>query len=206
MSVNLRAAAADYLAGRRARGYRLECHDSLIAGFLAGLEARSGTAIGVVDAVEFARDTPSTSRRRPAQRLQVIRGLAVYVHALDAYLVVRATTPAAPTGTLLVGSRGGRLNPSTARALFRSVVNDCKLEPRPGCAAPRSHDFRHSFAVDSLIDAHRQGVDVDARIAVLAAYLGHVDPANTYWYLTASPELMTIVAERMSAHQRRVRP
>ena len=309
MSVNLRAAAADYLAWRRARGYRLECHDSLIAGFLAGLEARSVTVIRVADALEFARDTPSTRRRRPAQRLQVIRGLAAYVHALDpaaaeliphrlitgpvtrgipylytsdqteqlmaraallqpasiaaalhtliglvaatgmrsgeafgldvedldrdrkllrvagkyakqrlvplhpttiealdAYLVVRATTPAAPTGALFVGPRGGRINSNTARALFRRVVNDCELEPRPGCAAPRLHDFRHSFAVGSLIDVHRQGVDVDARIAVLAAYLGHVNPANTYWYLTASPELMTIVAERMSAHQHPSRP
>lgn len=53
--------------------------------------------------------------------------------------------------------------------------------------------------MNSLIDAHRQGVDVDARVAVLATYLGHTEPVNTYWYLTASPELMTLVRARTSA-------
>ena len=308
MSVDLRAAAADYLAVRRARGYRLEGHDSLIAGFLDGLEARAVTVISVADALLFAHATPTARRRRHAERLHVIRDLAAYVHALDptaaelipdrliagpvtrpipylytpeqtvqlmaraaalvpepfaaairtliglaaatglrsgealgldvedvdrdgqllrvvgkygkqrlvplhpstidaldAYLHVRASTPAAPTGALLVGPRGGRLNSNTAHALFRAVVNDCGLEPRPGCSAPRLHDFRHSFAVDTLIDAHRLGVDVDARIAVLATYLGHVDPAGTYWYLTASPQLMALVSDRMTAHQHRSR-
>jgi integrase/recombinase XerD len=55
--------------------------------------------------------------------------------------------------------------------------------------------------VNSLIEAHRQGVDVDARIAILATYLGHVDPLNTYWYLTASAELMTLVSDRITAHR-----
>ena len=47
---------------------------------------------------------------------------------------------------------------------------------------PRLHDFRHAFAVGTLIDPHRQGRDVDACIAVLATYLGHVAPSHTYWY------------------------
>jgi integrase/recombinase XerD len=51
--------------------------------------------------------------------------------------------------------------------------------------------------VHSLIDAHRQGVDLDARVAVLATYLGHVDPVHTYWYLTATPELMALVRARL---------
>jgi len=55
--------------------------------------------------------------------------------------------------------------------------------------------------VNTLIDAHRDGVDVDARIATLANYLGHVDPSHTYWYLTASPQLMQTVRERLAAHQ-----
>ena len=41
--------------------------------------------------------------------------------------------------------------------------------------------------MNSLIDAHRDGVDVDARLALLATYLGHVDPLNTYWYYSDSP-------------------
>jgi integrase len=92
---------------------------------------------------------------------------------------------------------------NTARAAFRIIANDCRLPTRPGCGEPRLHDLRHMFAVNSLIDAHRQGVDVDARLAALSNYLGHVNPANTYWYLTASPALMTIVSDRISAYQKR---
>jgi len=56
--------------------------------------------------------------------------------------------------------------------------------------------------VNALIDAHRDGLDVDARIALLATYLGHVNPLNTYWYLTASAELMALVSDRIAAYRR----
>lgn len=124
------------------------------------------------------------------------------VEALIGYLQTRSSR-AAPTGPLLVGPKGGRLNLNTARAVFRAVVDDCELPAQPGRGRPRLHDLRHVFAVNSLIDAHRQGADVDARIAALATYLGHVNPANTYWYLTASPELMAVVSDRLTAHQNR---
>ena len=59
--------------------------------------------------------------------------------------------------------------------------------------------FRHSFAVRTLIDWQRSGVDIDGHIGVLSTYLGHVSPADTYWYLSASPELMALAAERLDA-------
>src|SRR5699024_3940794 len=65
---------------------------------------------------------------------------------------------------------------NVARA-FRTVASDCALPVGPGNSAPRLHDLRHSFAVTTLVEAHRAGADVDARIAALATYLGHVSPA-----------------------------
>lgn len=50
----------------------------------------------------------------------------------------------------------------------------------------------------TLINWHRDGVDIDARMAVLSTYLGHVNPAGTYWYLSASPELMALAAARLN--------
>ncbi len=301
MSVDLAGAAADYLADRRARGHRLADHDYLIRAFLDGLDARGVTTITVSDSVAFALQ-PNTTARWHAVRLQVVRGLAAYVHRLDgasaelippgliAFKVTRripylysqaqigqlmagtatlgpphlaatvrtligllaatglrggeaaalniedvradeavmtvtgkngrqrlvplhpstlaaldtyrrsGPNPTATTGPLLVGGGGGRLNMNTARAAFRTVATACDLPTSPGCGPPRLHDLRHLFAVNSLIDAHRNGVDIDARIATLAVYLGHADPTNTYWYLTASAELMTIVAARVTAH------
>lgn len=62
---------------------------------------------------------------------------------------------------------------------------------------PRIHDLRHTFAVRTLIDGYRGGVDVAAMLPVLSTYLGHVEPANTYWYLSAVPELMQLTAARL---------
>jgi integrase len=308
MSVDLRTAATDYLAGRRARGHRLADHDWLIGSFLDGLERRGVTTITVTDALAFAQAPSGTQRRWHGVRLHVLRGLAAHVHTVDpasaqlipdrllmapydrrvpylyseaqirqlinrteiltppvmastmrtligllsatglrsgeagaldvedlrvseqqlavtgkngrerripvhastidalvAYQQTRAA--AAPSTTaLLIGPKGKRLNMNYARAAFRAVVADCELTDRPGCGSPRLHDLRHTFAVNSLIDAHRDGVNVDARLAALATYLGHVDPTGTYWYLTASPELMAVVSARMTAHQYRRRP
>jgi len=122
------------------------------------------------------------------------------VAALLDYLKLRARF-APPTGPLLIGVKGGRLNLASARTAFRALADDCRLPITPGCRAPRLHDTRHTFAVNTLIDAHREGADVDARIATLTNYLGHVDPAYSYWYLTASPQLMQIVRDRISAWQ-----
>jgi integrase/recombinase XerD len=57
--------------------------------------------------------------------------------------------------------------------------------------------MRHSFAVATLLDWYQAGLDVQARLPLLSAYLGHVDPKSTYWYLHAAPELLTLAAQRL---------
>jgi hypothetical protein len=53
--------------------------------------------------------------------------------------------------------------------------------------------------VRTLIEWQRSGANVDEHIGVLSNFLGHVSPADTYWYLSASPELMELAAERLCA-------
>jgi integrase/recombinase XerD len=65
--------------------------------------------------------------------------------------------------------------------------------------APRVHDLRHRMVVRRIQAWHAQGADVDAKIAVLATYLGHVEVRDVYWYLSAVPELMNIIADRFEA-------
>jgi integrase/recombinase XerD len=65
---------------------------------------------------------------------------------------------------------------------------------------PRAHDLRHSFAVRTLLGWYRDGADVAALLPRLSTYLGHVEPASTYWYLSAAPELMALAAERIERH------
>ena len=63
---------------------------------------------------------------------------------------------------------------------------------------PRAKDLRHAFAIRTLIDWQRSG-EIAPRIATLSTYLGHVSPAETYWYLSATPELMGLAAQRLHA-------
>ena len=60
--------------------------------------------------------------------------------------------------------------------------------------------MRHSFAVATLTDWYRSGADVPAMMPRLATYLGHTDPKNTFWYLSAAPELMALAGQRLDAH------
>ena len=68
-----------------------------------------------------------------------------------------------------------------------------------GKRGPSLHHLRHTFAVNRLIAWYRDGEDVNARIPELSVYLGHVKPQNTYWYLSATAELLELAAQRFEA-------
>lgn len=62
---------------------------------------------------------------------------------------------------------------------------------------PRIHDFRHSYTIKTIINCYKANTDVDQIMSLLATYLGHKKPSDTYWYLTNVPELMALAAERL---------
>jgi integrase/recombinase XerD len=66
------------------------------------------------------------------------------------------------------------------------------------CRTRHNHDLRHSFAVRTLIGWYRDSANVEAMLPRLSTYLGHLHPANTYWYLSAAPELLGLAAERLA--------
>ncbi|HEX9518197.1 MAG TPA: tyrosine-type recombinase/integrase [Streptosporangiaceae bacterium] len=105
--------------------------------------------------------------------------------------------PAPATPGFFVSTRGTRLAYSDANKTFRALIGKAGLEGRGQRHRPRAHDLRHSFAVATLLRWHEEGADVDARLPLLSAMLGHADPASTYWYLQAAPELLALVAERL---------
>lgn len=61
---------------------------------------------------------------------------------------------------------------------------------------PRIHDFRHTFAVRRLLKWYKEGANLDQKILALSTYLGHVQVTDTYWYLSAVPELLAIVSDK----------
>jgi integrase/recombinase XerD len=67
------------------------------------------------------------------------------------------------------------------------------------CRLCRARHNRHRFAVQTLLRWYRAGDDVERRLPLLSTYLGHVQVADTYWYLTACPELMGAAVQRLEA-------
>jgi hypothetical protein len=51
-----------------------------------------------------------------------------------------------------------------------------------------------TFAVHRVMLWHEHGTDIDQAMLSLSTYMGHAKISNTYWYMTAVPELMAIAA------------
>ena len=118
--------------------------------------------------------------------------------ALHAYLRRRIELrPVVETQALLITATGKRLERNNVERQFRQLRRQAGLTPRPGTRPPRIHDIRHTFAVRTMLDSYRDGGDPVARLAQLVTYLGHADPAASYWYLSAAPDLLALAAARL---------
>lgn len=87
---------------------------------------------------------------------------------------------------------GHQLDGGDVRRTFYHLSRQIGLRGMNDGHGPRLHDFRHRFAVETLLGWYRSGQDVERRLPVLSTYLGHVHVSDTYWYLSAHPELMTL--------------
>jgi integrase len=96
-----------------------------------------------------------------------------------------------------VAERGGRLLHQYVHRVFWRLSRETGLR-RPGDhSGPRVHDFRHRFAIQTLLGWYREGMDIEQQLPVLSTYLGHAYVRDTYWYLSACPELMQAAAQRL---------
>jgi len=303
MTGPLREALGDYLALRRALGYRLDRPEKLLNQFLTHLRAAGQDIVTVGNALEWAQMPRNGAPNWWGYRLSVVRSFATYLHALDpahevpaadllpqrpqratpylysaadiTALIAAASSLSTPlrratvatligllavtgirvgeaialdrsdidlsTGRLLVrygkfdktrelwlhhttldalkryqrlrdraapptdttaffvSAAGTRLLYCNVHNTFHRLVALAGLTPRSTSCRPRIHDLRHAFAVHAMIDAYATGQDGQARLTLLSTWLGHVHPASTYWYLSASPELMAIAGQRLEA-------
>jgi integrase len=99
--------------------------------------------------------------------------------------------------TFFVAEQGGRLLHQYVYPVFWQLSREIGLR-RPGDrSGPRVHDFRHRFAIRTLLDWYREGRNVEQQLPALSTYLGHTCVRDTYWYLSACPELMEEAARRL---------
>jgi integrase/recombinase XerD len=171
-------------------------HETLI-GVLAATGMRVGEAIrldrGDIDWAEgvlLIRESKfGKSRQVPV--------LGCTLAALDRYADVRdQLCPRPATPSFFVSVRGTRLIYAVVQQVFRRLC-DAAGVGAGSAIRPRIHDFRHSFAVSTLLEWYRAGEDVEARLPTLSTYLGHRDPRSTYWYLSAAPELLALASGRL---------
>jgi integrase len=117
--------------------------------------------------------------------------LRSYADWRDAHLGSRRST------YFFVAERGGRSLHQYVHRVFWRLSREIGLR-RPGDrTGPRVHDFRHRFAIRTLLGWYREGMDVEQQLPVLSTYLGHACVRDTYWYLSACPELMQEAAQRL---------
>jgi integrase len=121
------------------------------------------------------------------------------VSALRDYTRLRDTScPTPATPAFFISARGRRMARSELNQTFTKLIREVCLEGRGGARRrPRPHDLRHTLAVRTLLGWLQAGQDVDRLMPLLSTYLGHVDPASTYWYLEAVPELLEVISRRL---------
>jgi integrase len=97
--------------------------------------------------------------------------------------------------SFFLSSVGTRVLLQNFQHVFLRLLRHTQLDRGRG-RRPRIHDLRHTFAMTIVRDWYRAGVDVERRLPQLSTYLGHVSPSSTYWYLTATPELLALAGKR----------
>lgn len=110
--------------------------------------------------------------------------------------------PAVDLQAFFLTQQSKPVSESQVRATFASLRRSLGWTGRDG-RPPRIHDLRHTFAVRRLLLWYEEGADVDHKIAALSTYLGHVKVSDTYWYLSAVPELLAVTSARFEHHKRR---
>lgn len=97
--------------------------------------------------------------------------------------------------SFFVSEQGRQIDLYNLRYAFRCLVPRLGINPRPGQRRPTLHSFRHTFAVNRLRQWYETGADVRALLPNLSVYLGHLDLASSFWYLSATPELLGAAAQ-----------
>ena len=192
----------DLLAAARTLGppgsLRAATHETLF-GLIAAAGLRVSEAMDLLDidvdlkqGMVTIRQTKFAKSRQLPLHSTTIAALQRYRRLRNRHIVVTPETP------FFVGShgkyRGQRLRIHNVDRIFVGLRKQLGWINRGAHHAPRIHDLRHTFAVRRVMLWHEHGADIDQAMLALSTYMGHAKISNTYWYLTAVPELMAVAA------------
>lgn len=141
-----------------------------------------------------------TVRMTKYRKTRLVPLHATTAAALRAYTKFRdRILPKAESDRFFVNIHGLPLPYSTVRTVFRKLCND--LHILGNSRHPRMHDLRHTFACRRIQAWSETGIDVTSHLPALSTYLGHAKVTDTYWYLTATPDLMAWAAAKFEQYE-----
>lgn len=166
-------------------------------GLLAATGLRIGEALSLrVGDIDHVNNVLVIKAAKSDERLVPIHPTTTIALIDYIALPARAATHPDPDGPIFVTANGTGYVYVSFQAMFRRVREAAGLFPR-GRSRPRLHDLRHTFATAHMTAAYAHHGDPDRVLSLLATWLGHSDAAHTYWYLSATSELMALAAGRL---------
>jgi integrase/recombinase XerD len=104
-----------------------------------------------------------------------------------------------------VAELGKPLSYEACRETFATLLARAAIRQPSRGGRPGLHSLRHTFTVERMVEWQRAGLPLKELLPTLSVYLGHVQPAHTYWYMSATPELLATAADAFAqyAGQRR---
>jgi integrase len=170
-----------------------------VIGLLAATGLRISEALNLrVDDIDFDDDVLVIKAGKSAERLVPVHPSTTVTLADYIALPARTVTRPDPNGPVFVTAGGTGYAYVSFFPLFKRARQAAGLTPR-GRARPRLHDLRHTFATAHMTAAYAHHKDPDRVLSLLATWLGHSDAAHTYWYLTATGELMALAANMLES-------
>lgn len=177
----LQAATAETLIGLLA-----------VAGLRAGEVIRLDRAdLDLDEGLLTLRNSKAGKSRHVPLHPSTTEALRAYLHRRDQLF------PCPSSPALFISTTGTRLRSGNLRTVFAGLAGRAGLAASGPRTRPRLGDLRHAFAVQTVLAWYAADADVAARLPVLSTYLGHVSPASTYRYLSASPPLLAAAARRL---------
>jgi integrase len=202
---------ADLLAAARrlgpAEGLRCAVYETLF-GLIASTGMRISEALALLNKDVNLKYGMLTIHQTKFGKSRQIPLHPSTVAALRRYLWMRSLVGSfeQDEAPLFIGTRGRRLGQALdsrqVHRIFISIRKQLGWSNRGAHHAPRIHDLRHTFVVRRILLWMAQGMDIDQSMLSLSTYVGHAHVTNTYWYLSAVPELMALAAGRFESYLR----
>jgi len=190
-------ATVDGLPYHNRQSPRRTCTLSLLLRLLYGAGLRLGEALGLRHGDIDLREGVLTVRHGKRQKDRLVPLALGLAERVAAYC---RRFPGAAADPLFLSSPGRRaLHHSTVQGFFPKLLQRAGLPPRRGRHGPRLHDLRHSYAVHRLESWHRAGEDLEAKLPILSAYLGHTTLRDTYYYLRITASFFPEITRRLEA-------